>query len=57
MNVRIYGDTAVVTGINVLKETLRGRDIGGTFRFTDTFVRRGGAWQCVAGHSSKMLKK
>jgi ketosteroid isomerase-like protein len=52
--VQVYGDAAVVTGLS--KETLKGQTRGDVYRFTDTWVKRGGAWQCVAGHSSKVGK-
>jgi ketosteroid isomerase-like protein len=54
MSVRIYENTAVVTGKTVLKGTARD---GSTFDFavlfTDTLVRRNGKWQLVAGHVSR----
>jgi ketosteroid isomerase-like protein len=54
MKVRIYGDTAVVTYVEKGKETYKGRDISGTRRWTDVWVKRGGSWQCVASHGSKV---
>jgi ketosteroid isomerase-like protein len=48
LKVRVYGDAAVVKGLNVVM------DQEGNFlrrvRFTDTFVRRAGEWKAVAGH-------
>lgn len=52
IKVRVYGDTAVVTYVIKAKETFKGRDVSGTSRDTDTWVKRGGSWQCVASHSS-----
>jgi len=52
MKVRVYGDTAVVTYVGKQKETFKGRDISGTSRWTDTWVKRGGAWQIVACHGT-----
>jgi hypothetical protein len=52
MKVRVYGDTAVVTYLDKQKETFKGRDISGTSRWTDTWVKHGGSWQCVASHGS-----
>lgn len=54
MKVRVYGDTAVVTYVEKAKETYKGRDVSGTSRWTDTWVKRGGSWQCVASHGSKV---
>ena len=48
LTVRIYGDAAVVKGLNVAM------DQEGNFlrrvRFTDTFIKRAGEWKAVAGH-------
>ena len=50
MKVRRFGTTAIVTGWLVVG----GRGPNGPFsrryRFTDTWVRRGGRWQIVAAH-------
>jgi ketosteroid isomerase-like protein len=51
LNVRIYGDAAVVTG----RETLEGAAKGyasGARRFTEIFVKRAGRWQLVGGQST-----
>jgi len=50
-NVRIYGDTAVVTGIQTEQSVLGGRDGSGTYSYTDVFVKRGGRWQIVASET------
>ena len=57
MKVRVYGDAAVVTGRSTIKETYKGEDVSGQYRWTDTWVKRAGGWQCVAGHSSEIVKK
>lgn len=56
LNVKMYGkDVAVVTG--------RAREVGAgkdgkafdqTFLFTDTWMMRGGKWQCIASHITKI---
>lgn len=56
MNVRVYGDTAVVTGMTQLKGTENGKDISGDYRFTDVFVKRDGKWQAVNTEATKMQK-
>jgi ketosteroid isomerase-like protein len=55
--VQVYGDTAVATGVNILKGTNKGKDISGKYPFTDTWIKLGGRWQCVASHNSKMPSK
>ena len=57
IKVRVYGDAAVVTGRWTGKETIKGRDVSGQARWTDTFIKRDGRWQCVATHSSKIPQK
>jgi hypothetical protein len=48
MTVHLHGTTGIVTGILAT----RGHGASGPFshryRFTDTWVRRGGRWVCVA---------
>lgn len=56
--VQVYGDTAVATGVNVIKGTNpKGKDISGKYPFTDTWIKLGGRWQCVASHNSKLPSK
>jgi len=57
IKVRIYGDTAVVTGRTTNKGQYKGKDISGQYRWTDTFIKRDGRWQCVATHSSRIPQK
>ena len=51
MQVRVYGETAVVTGriISKVQDSLNFQS-----RFTDTFVKRKGRWQVVARHYSRI---
>lgn len=48
----VYGDTAIAIGVETDKGTQNGKDASGTFRWTDTWVKINGQWQCVASHSS-----
>ena len=57
INVRVYGDTAVVTGRNTMKGQYKGKDDSGQYRWTDIWVKRDGRWQCVAGHGSRIPQK
>jgi ketosteroid isomerase-like protein len=57
MKVRVYGDAAVVTGRDIIKEMHEGKEISRQERWTDTWVKRAGRWQCVAGHSSEIAQK
>ena len=48
MKVRLYGNTAVITGKADVKGTLSGKDITGQMMFTRVYVKKGGHWQSVA---------
>jgi len=48
LKVKVYGESAVASYITTDKGTYKGRDISGKYRWTDTFVHRGGKWQIVA---------
>jgi len=50
MQVRIYGDVAVVVGRDTVKSTA----FTGQARFTDTFVRRDGRWRCVSTQATEI---
>jgi len=56
-NVRIYGDTAVVTGIQTEQSVLNGRDGSGTYSYTDIFVKRRGQWQVVASETNRVARR
>ena len=57
INVGIYGDVAIVTGRNTVKSTRIGKDISGQERWTDTWIKLDGRWQCVATHNSLIAQK
>jgi ketosteroid isomerase-like protein len=48
MKVRVYGDTAVVTGKSTAKGTIAGVEIKGPLMFTRVYVKKNGKWQSVA---------
>jgi len=55
--VRVYGKAAVVTYRSTVKALYKGEDISGQYRWTDTWVKHGRSWQCVASHGSKIYNK
>ena len=57
VKVRVYGNAAVVTGRSTIKETYKGEDVSGQERWTHTWIKRAGRWQCVAAHSSLITQK
>ena len=50
LKVRVYGDTAIVFGLETEKSKIHGKDMSGQYRFTDVFLKRVGRWQAVASH-------
>lgn len=51
---RRYGDAAVINGITSVRGTADGQVFSADFRFTDTWVRRGGHWILVASHATRL---
>lgn len=48
LDVRVYGNTAIVTGRSNQKGTENGKDYSGDYRFTRVYVKQAGRWQTVA---------
>lgn len=56
MKVRLYGDTALVNGITSIKGTSKGKPFAVEVQFTDTLIRKDGAWLLVASDASPLAK-
>jgi ketosteroid isomerase-like protein len=54
MKVRVYGDSAVVTGRTTVKGTAGASAFAAEFQFTDSIIRRGDRWQFAASHISRI---
>jgi len=54
MKVRVYGNTAVVTGTDTETGDYHGEDSSGKYMWTDVFVRRGNRWQAVSSQSTRL---
>jgi len=52
--VRIYGDTAVLTGRFTQKGSYQGKSFSNQFRYTDVYVKMSHGWQGVSAHSTLM---
>jgi ketosteroid isomerase-like protein len=48
LKVRLYGNTAVVTGRSIQKGMENGKDYSGDYRFTRVYVKQNGRWLTVA---------
>ena len=57
MNVRTYGDSAVVTAPTPTKGRFAGQEFTTRERATDVFVKQGGRWQCAFSQLTKFNKK
>ena len=55
--VRIYGDTAIITGRYLSKWLDKDKEKVSESRYTDTYLKRNGRWQVVASHLSNIAKK
>ena len=54
MEMRLYGKTAVGTGVVLVDGRFNGRDFQIKLRYTDVYVKRPGGWKLVAWHSVKV---
>ncbi len=58
MKVRVYGNSAIVTGRTILKGKAKdGSAVDVEVQFTDTVVLVDGRWRIVAGHVSRLKPK
>lgn len=56
VQVNVYRETAVVTGVYHTKGTYSGKAYEHLGRFTDTWIFENGKWLCVASHTSLVKK-
>jgi ketosteroid isomerase-like protein len=50
VNIRINGDTAVVTGRSTFCGRYKGWSMAGKYQYTDVLVKRRGSWRAVGSH-------
>ncbi len=50
VNVRVNGDTAVVTGRSTFRGRYKGWPMAGRYQYTDVLVKRSGSWKAVSSH-------
>jgi ketosteroid isomerase-like protein len=48
LQIRVYGDAAVVIGRSVQARLEHGKDYNGAYRFTEVYIRQKGRWLAVA---------
>src|SRR5438874_2310862 len=54
VQVRVYGDTAIVTGRVTEKGIFNGHSINSQSRYTDVWIRRNARWQVVAAQNTRL---
>ena len=54
IKVQAYGDTAVVTGRQMVKGQDNGKDISGEYRYTRVYVKRQAGWELVATQTTRI---
>ncbi len=55
MNVHVFGDTAIATGVFRAKGIEGGKPYVRHERFVDTWIRKGDKWACVATNATPVL--
>lgn len=54
VRVRVYLDTAVVSGRYKQRATMANEDWSGDFLFTDVWIKQAGSWKAVSRHVSRL---
>ena len=57
IQVRVYGNTAVETGLSTMTGQDKGKDVPRDTRFTRVWVKQRGRWRLVANHYSIRIKQ
>src|SRR5215471_3322785 len=52
VEVQVYGETAVVIGVDFISGQNRGQSYDNKYLYMDVWVRRDGRWQCVKTYAS-----
>jgi uncharacterized protein (TIGR02246 family) len=56
LKIQVHGDAAVVSGAYHEKGSYQDKPFEHRGRYTDTWIRHNGTWQCIAGHFSIPVK-
>jgi ketosteroid isomerase-like protein len=52
LEVQVYGNTAIVTGLDTIKGKNKGQLYTNKWLYMDVWINRGGRWQCVKTYST-----
>lgn len=56
VEIRFYGDAALVTGTTQLSGTYDGKPFKTHYRYTDTYVRQAGSWRVVSVQTTEIAE-
>jgi ketosteroid isomerase-like protein len=56
MLVRVYGETAVITGRSAIKAKVNGQEVSGELRFTDIWTKLSSRWLAVASQVTRIAQ-
>ena len=54
LKVHVYGNAAVVFGLETEKSKYKNEDTSGQYRFVDTWIKKDGKWRCLVSANTKM---
>lgn len=57
VNVKVFGDTAVVTGLLQVTGKLEDKDVSAEYRWTRVYNKSGDMWKCVLEQHTYVLPK
>jgi ketosteroid isomerase-like protein len=57
VNVKVFGDTAVVTGLLQVTGKVEGKEISAEYRWTRVYNKSGDMWKCVLEQHTYVLPK
>src|SRR5438067_10862332 len=57
LDVRFYGETAIVIGQGSIKARTKTQDVSGKYVWTDTFLKQNRTWKAVASQVTPVLEK
>ena len=57
VQIRVYGDAAVETGLSTMKGQDAGKVVPEENRFTRVWIKQGGRWRLVSNHYSNLVKR
>ena len=52
VQVQVYGDMAVLTGVDTIKGKNKGQSYTDKYLYMDVWIKRAGRWQCVKTYSA-----